>query len=132
MWLSRHLRHALYLSRNLPFGICELGGGIANWETGSGSRALPLHPDHCVNEVIQGAPHALESVSSDQSVFGRDRSQFVEIVRYLPGLRVILGPDFAWIGFPSIVPTSFEISDMLLGPFQLSDDVIINGLICHP
>lgn len=91
----------------------------------SGESAKPLTlDDHPANKVVECAAHVLNGIPGDQRKFNGDRGQIAHIVSHLPRLRIILGGDFAWIGFPGGNPAGLEISDMLIGPFQLGDDAI--------
>ena len=76
------------------------------------------------NGVVESRAHRLEDLSNEQVEYNRDLSCDANTEYVFPRLFVCLANDFVWVGFSEGDSDSFEITDLLFGPFDFMPTAI--------
>lgn len=107
---------SLYAS--LKFGlhsICASGDGELGPVTGGSSSSLNKLP----GKVIQGTPEVVDGVADDRGPAARRVLRDLDAIQFLSSFRLFLGEHAVGLAISEAFDLQFEITDVLLGPFDL-------------
>jgi hypothetical protein len=111
---------SLYFSRRFGY---VLGGTIANGEVGSTGGHISTGLNQSTSQMIQAATKLVNDFSGDNCHSGDGDIGDKRIVNFdskaIASLRVCLANDTVWAGFIESFQTTFEITDVVIGPLDL-------------
>jgi hypothetical protein len=115
--VDRVLPRALYFSSTLGLvyrgilGDREVNAARSGGASGSGS-------DEVASQMIKGTSEVLDGIPGDARDAIRDRSDSRYIIEEISRFRIMLFPDFVWVGVEEGSNITVDIVDVLFGPFE--------------
>jgi hypothetical protein len=118
------LPHSMYLSSKR--GFINMGA-LENRESGliRDREGLAANIDKMTGEMIQRASHVVDCVSGNKANItghGRDVAREEDIKILISRLRVWLGVEGVKFALEEPIPSGFQITEVLLGPFDFCAD----------
>jgi hypothetical protein len=75
-----------------------------------------------IGQMVKGASKVIQGVASDKPNVQRDYPDIDKILSNLSGLPIALDPGSIWLGFYEEITKDIQITDVLIGPFNLGID----------
>jgi hypothetical protein len=107
--------HSLYFGANTGF---VFGRSLVNGEIGLLVRSAAVGLDKLPSEVVETAPKLVNGFSSENGEFQRRLANDTNLVNELMSLRVYIDNKSIVVGFEEGTGESFEVTDVLFGPFD--------------
>lgn len=110
---------SLYFSRRLGFVLC---GGLRNGKANvprDGTAIRIVLDEQLDRQIVESTPKIEQGVPADQKDIAWSRIEPRNVVDELSRLRIFLDREFVGVGFLEGYDGSLQITDVLVGPFDL-------------
>lgn len=109
--------HSLYFSSKLSF---VFGRSFLDRESRSAAGRTAAGLNQATSKMVKSAAEIMDSVPNDQT---KVRRQFLPKLKdAVAGLQVLIAPDRIVVGFSKDSDPTFEITDVVFGPFDFRPD----------
>ena len=116
------LPHTLYFSSEL--GRHVFRGTVADRKGSLYRGSSATSKDKLISQMVEGTPQVLQSITSDSRQFQWNISDASDVIDKLFRLRIGLGSDFIWRGWPGQKGSDrgIQIKEVLFGPFDFYEN----------